>query len=274
MRRTLAASLAHAQDADTVTLNFVNADIDAVVKAIGEITGRNFLVDPRVKGTVNIVSARPVAKALVYPTLLSALRMQGFAAVEADGVVKIVPEAEAKTLAEKRLRSLDARGSTDLAAGWQAGAGQFLGNPSSAQPAIVDADPARVLLLTDGLANAGETNPDTLAATAADLRRRGVVTSTFGVGADFDEQLMSRIASAGGGHFYFIEQAAQMVTEDDATASTPCGPDVGPVVESVRKYLDAGYTHLYFHQIGPDQDGFFRFWSDELQPALADLASS
>ena len=90
---------AAAQDADTVTLNFVNADIDAVVKAVGEITGRNFVVDPRVKGTVNIVSARPVAKSLVYPTLLSALRMQGFAAVEADGVVKIVPEADAKTQA-------------------------------------------------------------------------------------------------------------------------------------------------------------------------------
>jgi general secretion pathway protein D len=90
---------ARAQDADTVTLNFVNADIDAVVKAVGEITGRNFLVDPRVKGTVNIVSARPVARSLVYPTLLSALRMQGFAAIEADGVVKIVPEADAKTQA-------------------------------------------------------------------------------------------------------------------------------------------------------------------------------
>ena len=97
----LALTLTHAlaQDADTVTLNFVNADIDAVVKAVGEITGRNFLVDPRVRGTINIVSARPVQKALVYPTLLAALRMQGFAAVETDGVVKIVPEADAKTQA-------------------------------------------------------------------------------------------------------------------------------------------------------------------------------
>ena len=86
-----------AQDSGSVTLNFVNADIDAVVKAVGEITGRNFVVDPRVKGTINIVSAQPVPKSLVYPTLLSALRMQGFAAVEGDGVVKIVPEAEAKT---------------------------------------------------------------------------------------------------------------------------------------------------------------------------------
>ena len=93
------ATAGRAQEGDTVTLNFVNADIDAVVKAVGEITGRNFLVDPRVKGTVNIVSARPVPRALVYPTLLSALRMQGFAAVESDGITKIVPEAEAKTQA-------------------------------------------------------------------------------------------------------------------------------------------------------------------------------
>ena len=88
---------AFAQAGDTVTLNFVNAEIDAVVKAVAEITGKNFIVDPRVKGTVNIVSARPVPRSLVYPTLLSALRLSGFAAVEADGVVKIVPEADAKT---------------------------------------------------------------------------------------------------------------------------------------------------------------------------------
>src|SRR5262249_39461443 len=82
---------------EPVTLNFVNADIDAVIKAVAEITGRNFIVDPKVKGTINIVSSRPVPRSLVYPTLLSALRMQGFAAVEGDGgVVKIVPEAEAK----------------------------------------------------------------------------------------------------------------------------------------------------------------------------------
>jgi coenzyme F420-dependent glucose-6-phosphate dehydrogenase len=41
------------------------------------------------------------------------------------------------------------------------------------------------------------------------------------------------------------------------------------VLESVRRFVDAGYDHLYFHQIGPDQDGFFSFWVDELQPALA-----
>jgi coenzyme F420-dependent glucose-6-phosphate dehydrogenase len=68
-----------------------------------------------------------------------------------------------------------------------------------------------------------------------------------------------------------FEQAAELVTEEIATASIPCGPDVEPVIDSVRQFLDAGYDHLYFHQIGPDQEGFLQFWSDTLQPALADL---
>ena len=98
---------------DTVTLNFVNADIDAVVKAVGEITGRNFLVDPRVKGTVNIVSARPVPKALVYPTLLSALRMQGFAAVEGDGVVEDRPRSRSEDAGRARCSAAPSRASGD-----------------------------------------------------------------------------------------------------------------------------------------------------------------
>jgi len=93
----MALLAASAQAADEpVTLNFVNADIEAVVKAVAEMTGRNFVLDPRVKGTINIVSSRPVPASLVYPTLLSALRLQGFAAVEVDGMTKIVPEADAK----------------------------------------------------------------------------------------------------------------------------------------------------------------------------------
>jgi general secretion pathway protein D len=81
---------------DTVTLNFVNADIDAVVRAVSEITGRNFVLDPKIKGTINIVSARPVPRELVYPTLLSALRLQGIVAVEGNGMTKLVPEVDAK----------------------------------------------------------------------------------------------------------------------------------------------------------------------------------
>ena len=81
---------------DVVTLNFVNADIEGVVKAVSEITGKNFVLDPRVKGTINIVSAKPMSRALVYQVFLSALRLQGFAAVEERGMVMIVPEIDAK----------------------------------------------------------------------------------------------------------------------------------------------------------------------------------
>jgi general secretion pathway protein D len=81
---------------EKVSLNFVNADIEEVIRAVSHITGRNFVVDPRVKGTINIISATPVAAPLAYDILLSTLRMQGFAAVEAGGVTKILPEADAK----------------------------------------------------------------------------------------------------------------------------------------------------------------------------------
>ena len=80
----------------SVTLNFVNAEIDSVVRAMGQITGKNFLLDPRVKGTINISSVSPVSPDLAYQILISSLRMQGFTAVESKGIVKILPEADAK----------------------------------------------------------------------------------------------------------------------------------------------------------------------------------
>ncbi|MFN3630695.1 MAG: type II secretion system secretin GspD [Casimicrobiaceae bacterium] len=93
----LAPAAASAQP--PVTLNFVDADIDVVAKAIGELTGKTFVLDPRVKGKINIQSARGIPPALAYPTFLAALRMSGFAAVEGAGnVVRLVPEVDAKTL--------------------------------------------------------------------------------------------------------------------------------------------------------------------------------
>ena len=84
--------IAHAQ----VTLNFVNADIDQVAKAIGAATGKTIIVDPRVKGQLNLVSENPVPEDQALKTLQSALRMQGFALVQDHGVLKVVPEADAK----------------------------------------------------------------------------------------------------------------------------------------------------------------------------------
>ncbi|MFT4431996.1 type II secretion system secretin GspD [Caballeronia sp. 15715] len=84
--------IAHAQ----VTLNFVNADIDQVAKAIGAATGKTIIVDPRVKGQLNLVSENPVPEDQALKTLQSALRMQGFSLVQDHGVLKVVPEADAK----------------------------------------------------------------------------------------------------------------------------------------------------------------------------------
>jgi G6PDH family F420-dependent oxidoreductase len=65
-----------------------------------------------------------------------------------------------------------------------------------------------------------------------------------------------------------FEQAAQLVTEDMIGSSIPCGPDPEPVLEKVGSLVDAGFDHVHLHQIGDDQEGFFRFWSEELAPRL------
>jgi general secretion pathway protein D len=93
-----------------VTLNFENADIEGVVNAMAEITGKNFVIDPHVKGTINIVSATPIPKSQVYDVFLSALRLQGYAAVEDRGLVKILPEADAKVHRNRSFSGLDAQG--------------------------------------------------------------------------------------------------------------------------------------------------------------------
>ncbi|MBI4997751.1 MAG: type II secretion system secretin GspD [Rhodocyclales bacterium] len=93
----LLASAWAQKDEEGVSLTFANADIETVIRAIGKISNRNILVDPRVKGTLNIVTSKPVTAEEAYQIMLSALRMQGYSVVEDRGIVKVVPEAEAKT---------------------------------------------------------------------------------------------------------------------------------------------------------------------------------
>jgi len=93
-------TLAVVPRAGEVLLNFQQADLQAVVKAMSQMTGRNMLVDPRVRGQVTIVSARAMPIAAAYQVFLSALKAQGFTAVEGPGdSVRIVPVAEAKASA-------------------------------------------------------------------------------------------------------------------------------------------------------------------------------
>jgi general secretion pathway protein D len=77
-------------------LNFVGADIESVIKAVGHYTGMTFIIDPRVKGTLTLVSEKTLTKTQAFALLTSALRLQGFAVVTGDGYAKVVPEAEAK----------------------------------------------------------------------------------------------------------------------------------------------------------------------------------
>ena len=81
---------------EPVTLNFVNADIEAVARTMATITGRNVVVDPRVKGTVSLATDRPVPPDVALNQFAAALRLQGFTLVDTSGLYKIVPEADAK----------------------------------------------------------------------------------------------------------------------------------------------------------------------------------
>jgi general secretion pathway protein D len=81
---------------EPITLNFVNADIDAVARTMAAIIGRNIVVDPRVKGTVNLSTDRPVSPTAAYNQFLATLRLNGFTVVDSGGLLKVVPEADAK----------------------------------------------------------------------------------------------------------------------------------------------------------------------------------
>lgn len=78
------------------TLNFKDADIREFIAAVSDITGRAFIVDPRVEGKVNVISARPMDADEIYQVFESVLRVHGFATVAAGNMIKIVPEALAK----------------------------------------------------------------------------------------------------------------------------------------------------------------------------------
>ena len=93
-------------------------------------------------------------------------------------------------------------GNTFLSGGWQQGC-EFVGSALNRQGVN------RVLLLTDGLANEGVTSPHQLASMARQQKQQGVTTTTFGVGMGYNEDLLARMASEGGGAFYFIDNPDQ-----------------------------------------------------------------
>ncbi len=65
-----------------------------------------------------------------------------------------------------------------------------------------------------------------------------------------------------------FEQAAENVSEDDVADLIACGPDPGRHIEFIQRFADAGYDHVYVHQVGPEQEGFLRFYAREVLPRL------
>jgi general secretion pathway protein D len=94
---SLTPATLHAQKlGEAITLNFVNAEIDAVTRTMGVITGRNMVVDPRVKGTMNLSSEKAISPAAAYNQFVTTLRLQSIVVVESQGIFKVVPEVDAK----------------------------------------------------------------------------------------------------------------------------------------------------------------------------------
>jgi Ca-activated chloride channel family protein len=136
-----------------------------------------------------------------------------FSLVAYDDVVDVpIPSTKVKDKGAIRraVNSLTARGMTDLGGGWLKGC-------ELVEAGLEIGQVTRILLLSDGLANRGITSPVRLESLAREKRAAGITTTTMGVGLDFNEDLLSRMAAEGGGTFYFIdspEQASSFFTEE------------------------------------------------------------
>lgn len=124
-----------------------------------------------------------------------------------DRVDTLIPSAllRDKPKALELIGGVAAGGSTALFAGWQTGGEQAL---RGVEPRRIN----RVVLLTDGQANVGETNPDTICHAVHQLAERGVQTTTIGFGSDYNENLLRSIASSGDGNHFFVERPEQLTT--------------------------------------------------------------
>lgn len=173
--------------------------------------------------------ARAAAKRIV-----DALRpTDRLAVVEYDDRVSVLwPAAPvaSRELVKRRIDQLSPRGSTNLAGGLAEGGQQLarLDQRGGRQ--------SRVLLLSDGIANAGITEPAKIQALAAQMRRSGVPVTTLGLGVDFNEDLMQGVAQAGGGRYWFIEHPEQLgrIFQEEISALA------ASVAKDVRLHLDLG----------------------------------
>ena len=104
----------HAATGTTITPNYKDADIRQVIEAVGEVTGKNFILDPRVKAQVTMLSVAPMSPDAFYEAFLSILSVYGFVAVPAGDVIKILPDANARQMPGAELESGGGRRPDDI----------------------------------------------------------------------------------------------------------------------------------------------------------------
>lgn len=110
----LGAGQLRAATGTTITPNYKDADIRQVIEAVGEVTGKNFILDPRVKAQVTMLSVTPMSPDAFYEAFLSILSVYGFVAVPAGDVIKILPDANARQMPGAELESGGGRRPDDI----------------------------------------------------------------------------------------------------------------------------------------------------------------
>ena len=178
---------------------------------------------------------------------------------EVDTLLPLLPATAAtRQTLRSVLNLVDARGSTNLSGGWLRGCGELADAVGAGATGQAAERVHRAILLTDGQANQGIVDPDELATHAQELRRRGITTTTLGVGIDFDGPFLSQLAEAGGGTFAFIEHpgelAAFFATELDElvsiaarAVSVAIAVPAGATLDLLNPYpseTGAGTTHV------------------------------
>ena len=172
-----------------------------------------------------------LARAAVITALQRLEPTDRFAISVFDDRVDVVAEAGPATpkaieRARRALERIEPRGSTALYDGWHAAARQLTRQPDAKGV-------ARCVVVTDGQANVGPSAPESLAEAARELRRRGVVTTTLGIGADFQEEVLGVMSRAGGGQFYYVQRAEQL----DAVLEAEIGEAMEVIAHGVRLQL-------------------------------------
>src|SRR5579859_7371018 len=91
-----AAAAPGSTDGPTITPNYKDADLSQIIQAVSEVTGKNFIIDPRVNAKVTMLSATPMTPAAFYEAFLSVLQVYGYVAVPAGRVIKIIPNTDVR----------------------------------------------------------------------------------------------------------------------------------------------------------------------------------